>query len=750
MTKGLRNPLLVWNKPVNPSTDRDFHKRSTKPVTLKDLGGTYLTAGMRNFERKGNSIDLIKLRQDLDQWHNPALKPGESSNNLLTHNFGKVIWLNITFLKAYNWKEAIEEIKKRKLYIFDCWGTVPGCKSGKEGGLSWVIPDDTHNYLTKRLGKYFISWNNGENDGRWFWQSMRICPVPISRRESYQYFLGWFKPFIADLKNYATALCGLTYPHYFAKMDSHRMIGAEFIQGLPSVPMWAAWVRGAARQYQMLWMAGISIFNMFGYKSFEEDKFNDLNLWTGIDVGKGNPNAQGGPDRGPSIHLIKRVWYTLFMYGVNIEALETSQFFRPAGPSQPSIPSVDKEIERDIAPKAKREYLSPLGKMQLKATSFCVKNEKRRGVQYCPLGVLLNFYSGWAPPRHLYSDSFYTVWGGIPYEKGDHQIDLFFREIFPGYQDCPYFRNEYGFLIPTPYGDIVDVLLSDVRDDILSRYQAISVLGEIFVKDELLTKLTNYVKRGGNVIWSLSQLNNKAMKLSGIISMGKDIKANESRNIANGKRYKEHPFVFPEVSISGAKVLLKGEDSQPLMVSKNFGKGRIITIIVPFGLTGRIKEPHPLIGADPARDTTTIYYFDKSLGSPYRFLEGVKEILFTYLCSFNLVEVLAFKDPVENNNVGRPVFIQYITNLTDKPDKLIVTLINNEPFPVYLLLKTKRAKIKKAIDLLHDEKEMSITNDTLYLTLFPCDSADFNIYIVELKIDKPIVKFIERKRNYGY
>lgn len=712
---------LVWNLPIDPVSNKDFQKRVTKPITSKDLGGTYLTTGLRQFKLKNNKINITKLKQDLDQWHNPSLKVGESSSDLMKHNFGKGLWLNIGFLEADNWKKAIEEVKKRKLYIFDCWGIIPGLADSEntdKSWASWTISDETHNYLTKSLSKYFLGWDNGENDGRWFWQSMRIYPASVNRKEAYHHFLGWFKPFLSDMKNYVIALCGLTYPHYFAKMDGHRMIGAEFLQALPSVTMWSAWVRGAARQYQMLWIAGISVFNMFGYKTFEEDCFKGDSA-DREDMGIGNPGGQTGPDRGHSLSLLKRTWYVLFMYGVNIETFEMSQFFR-------------------------ERHLSPLGKLQLDMTSFCVKNEKRRGVQYCPVAVLLDFYSGWVPPRHLYSDSFYTVWGSIPYERGDHQIDLFFRESYPGYQDCAYFRDARGFLTPTPYGDIADVLLSDVRDEILSRYQVVSVLGEISIKDKLLAKLKNYVKKGGKIIWSLPHLSDEAMNLSGITSIGRETKSKESHNLKNDKRYTESLFTFLEANVSNCEVLLETEQGQPLMVKKNFGKGEIITIIVPFGLIDKIKESHPISNADPDRDINTITYHDKPMGTPYQFLQGIKEILFPYLDSFNLVEIMASKYPIKDlKNIERPAPIQYITNITDRPDKLIVTLVNNEPFPVYTLLKVKGADINMAIDLLHKEKELILENGCLPLTLFPSDSADFNIYIIELKVDKPIVQFMK-------
>ncbi|KXB06785.1 hypothetical protein AKJ51_02855 [candidate division MSBL1 archaeon SCGC-AAA382A20] len=713
----------VYNKAIFPALSEEFKTRHTKPITVKELGGNYLTAGLRNFPFKNGKVDIEKLRDEFEKWHNPRLKVGESTRDDTKHNFGNALWLNINFLRALNWKKAIEEVKKRNLYIVDCWGILPGCKEGPKGGPSWDIPEDVHRFLNNDLEEHFLGWDNGENDGRWFWQAMRNWVPPVNRKKAYQHFVNWFRPFLSDIKNYAIALCGLTFPHYFAQMEGHRMIGAEFLQALPSVPMWSAWVRGAARQYQMLWMAGISVFNMFGYKSFEKDQFKGDSAGKEEQIGIGNPHCQTGPDRGPSLSLMKRVWLVLFMYGVNVEAIEGHQFVGS-------------------------KYLSPLGKLQLKATSFCVNNVERRGVQYCPAALLIDFYSGWTPPRHFYSDSFYTVWGSLPYEKGDHQIDLFFREIYPDYQDCAYFRDERGFLTTTPFGDIFDVLLSNAKVDTLSRYRSIVILGEIDVEGELLRKTTNFVKKGGTLIWSLPQLGKGAEELSGITSVGEEKESNESYNPFYNETYQEPLFNFSEVNISECSVLLKTKTGHPLVIRKTVGQGNIITIIVPFGTSKKIKESHPIIGANPSKDTTTISGFDKPIGSPFEILKGVKDIIFPFLESFNLVKVLASKDPLScipesYESIERPTSVQYITNLTEEKDKIVVTLVNNKPFPVYLFLKVKKAKIEVAKDLLHQE-ELNLKKGGV-LTLFPSGSADFNIFIVELKLDKKIMNFREKQ-----
>ncbi len=737
---------LVFNRPIDPASDPNFKIRKTKPVTPKELGGYYLTAGMRNFQQKDDFIDLELLKEDLDLWHNPNLQPGDSSPDLMHHNFGQVIWLQLNFLKAKNWKAAINEVKRRGLYVFDCWGNIPGCRESDEGGDTFIISEAVNCYLAKVLGERFLGWDNGEHDGRWFWQAMRISPAPIDRKTAHQYFLNWFQPFFAEIQNNVDSLCGLLFPHYFAKMEGQRLIGAEFLQALPSVPMWSAWVRGAARQYQILWFSGISIFSNFGYKSFESEGFRFLGLKsrTGRDLGVGYPAAQGGPDRGPTISLLRRTWYVLFMYGTNIEAIETSQLYRPAGPIQPSIPRADCVEKDPTAPETRKEFLSPLGKMQLTASKFCHRYENRRGVQYCPVAAFLDFYAGWNPPRHDYTDSFYTIWGGMPYEAGDHQVDLFFREIFPGYQDCNFFRNEKGFLTQTPYGDITDVLLSDCRPEILKRYRVVCVLGKINVEGETFLKLKEYVRQGGRVVWSLNQLGSEALKFCGIALSGKRVKVRDSRNKQTGQKYREKKFNLPKAKFSGVKVLLETGSGFPIVVKKKIGAGEAVVILPDFGLDNYTKEAHPLIGADADFDINTCMFFDKPIGSPYRFLEGVREVIFPYLAQFNLIEIIASVDPFDKKgNTDRPFFVQHITNVTERPDRLMVTLVNNEPLIIYVRLRVRGGQIIWALDLLHEEKRIKAKNGIIELTLFPSDNADFNLYILELHIDRPVVSFME-------
>ena len=78
---------------------------------------------------------------------------------------------------------------------------------------------------------------------------------------------------------------------------------------------------------------------------------------------------------------------------------------------------------------------------------------------------------------------------------------------YPGYLDSSYLRNEDGFNTPTPYGDSLDVLLSDVGSDILARYATAFVATPIISAVlETTLKLETYVKAGGTLIVTIDAL----------------------------------------------------------------------------------------------------------------------------------------------------------------------------------------------------------------------------------------------------
>lgn len=58
--------------------------------------------------------------------------------------------------------------------------------------------------------------------------------------------------------------------------------------------------------------------------------------------------------------------------------------------------------------------LSPIGKI-VKSAAELVQEHGSLGVHLAHIGVLFDFFSGWAPPRHLYTADVYRVWGNLAF-----------------------------------------------------------------------------------------------------------------------------------------------------------------------------------------------------------------------------------------------------------------------------------------------------------------------------------------------
>ncbi len=151
------------------------------------------------------------------------------------------------------------------------------------------------------------------------------------------------------------------------------------------------------------------------------------------------------------------------------------------------------------------EKLSPIGHIQQSAQRW-VKEHGQPGVMHTPVALLVDFYSGWTFPRHLYTDKVYRVWGNLPYAPGDYLTDAVLDLLYPGYQNSSFFHDESGFIAPTPYGDMADCLLSDAPRWVLDRYPVVVVAGELRGGREVRDKLQSYAERGGHVVITVGNM----------------------------------------------------------------------------------------------------------------------------------------------------------------------------------------------------------------------------------------------------
>jgi hypothetical protein len=255
-------------------------------------------------------------------------------------------------------------------------------------------------------------------------------------------------------------------------------------------------------------------------------------------------------------------------------------------------------------------------------------------------------------PRHLYRGDLYKIWGKFPYEKGDYLIDGLFRTIWPGYEDCSYLRNERGFLTPTPYGDIVDVITDRCPADVLQQYTALMLLGDVEMTPDVVQRLTDFVRGGGDLLLDAGHAKSLPEQLTGL-RLGDSAKGCLSYSPASGQTWEEQPYTYTASTLAGATALLASEHGHPLMTVNRVEPGRVIVCTVDHWMTDPLQYRVPEI---------------VHLTPPYRLLQGIRGVLAEYFGSFSPVNV-------EPSGLGVTTCCY-----ADDPQRLLVGLMNHSLF----------------------------------------------------------------------
>lgn len=246
---------------------------------------------------------------------------------------------------------------------------------------------------------------------------------------------------------------------------------------------------------------------------------------------------------------------------------------------------------------------------------------------HTPVALLLDFYSGWTFPRHLYTDKVYRVWGNLPYGPGDCLTDGILDVLYPGYQNSSYFHDESGFIAPTPYGDIADCLFSDAPLWLLKRYPLVVVAGELSGGRETRDKLQAYVESGGHLVVTAGNLLRMPDGLGGVLI---DSAAGRRPDPAT----KDGLFYPPAMPVPGKatnatyglalpdrppeRIIVEKEGSggRPLGVQLGCGGGRLTVLTSPFG-----------VDLQPSSTARILSETDKPLGKPYALREELRSTL---------------------------------------------------------------------------------------------------------------------------
>lgn len=597
-------PFRPWTRPVIPEEHPRYAATRPVPVTRGTMGYSLHFTGARGVSKAV-----------LADYHDH-------------HDFGDVCWPHIGILPqrrnypdAARYQHALEqleervtEVRDRGLYLFDIWGYVP---HGEAGPTPKVAPEH-HEILTRVLGERFTGYDNGEQDGRYIGAYAGRDPH-TNRREGWEAFVRWDQGICADSMNYMNATGSLNFSHYYGERGA-RLLGLETAQGLPSDTLMFAFLRGASKEYGRLTYQATSIWNRFGY-----NMYHDRRTTAGGGYGL-------GPNKGCSLSLHRRLFFQSYTGGDVIVGTETAQF------------TGDRLANGAPEP-------SPLGRQHLRIRTWADAHP-RRGVMFTPVAVMLDFHHGWNMPRHLYRPDRYKIWGKLPYEKGDYAIDALFRMVWPGYQDASYLRNERGFITPTPYGDILDVITNRCPADVLRQYAAIVLMGEVEITDRLRAGLGAFVRAGGDLLVGPANAVDLPIELTGI-DVGDSAQAGTTVCRHTGQAWPEQPYTRTTVGLRTAVPLLVDETGNAVMTLNRAGAGRVVVCAVEHWLTDRLTYADPsLVDMEP----------------PYRMPDGVRAVLHSYLASFCPFSV----DP--------PGLNLRLNCFDDDPNRWLIGLTNNDLF----------------------------------------------------------------------
>ncbi len=548
-----KTTLKIYDHEFNPAENPDYNRHWVKAPTWD------------TFSHKTHFISLRDLTGDYKK---------KLDDYTIKFQLGDVVWPSYTMLYLDNIDEIVAELKRRNLFLFDLWGYVPG--SGPGGYWQQFHPPQRVLQLFEdELGEKWLGMDNGEQDGRYVGgYASQMFPVGADRLNQYFNFQNHFQGLTDELDNKMTTLVSLNFGHYFLKEGVYTFIGAETAQGLPNAQVYYSFIRGASKQYGVPWFGNASVWNRWGeYKTY------------------GKTDAKNaGPDKGTSLSLLKRLMYSHIFYDSYMVGFE-SGFIND-------------------------DKLTPIGKIQHEARKWLHKFGQP-GNMITQVALMVDFYSGWSFPRHLYTREIYKVWGNLPYEAGDYLTNDVLEMFYPGYQNSSYFHNETGFNVETPYGDILDCLLSDAPEWLLERYPVLVLAGNVHGDLELKDKLENYAQSGGHLIITAGTMRQFPGHLANIdVRRFKHVfKTGTAVQIGGKEIIEPYPFTLYEIMPSDSYHIIARCGNTPAVLESDYGKGKITVIASAYGI------------ADTPSQTSVQSEIDRDLPNPYPMLKHVRMVL---------------------------------------------------------------------------------------------------------------------------
>lgn len=246
---------------MKPSQNPDFHRYPVLHPDPSVFDHPPQFATLRDLELlDGKLVNFEKLLQQFCLDSNTTL--------------GRLVWPGDTsLLFAINYREFVDYVSKEELYITSIHGFTPV-------GLGFQPPSEVLQYLTETLGSRWFGMSTGEQDGHYFGVLVREeFPLNVDRQLQYLHFRDYFRGLEEVLGPRLTTLMSSTFPHYEIKSGFYTMAGAETSQHGPNAQLRYSFIRGAGKQYGVLWFGNVSVYNRWGHDISFTDNLSISICW---------------------------------------------------------------------------------------------------------------------------------------------------------------------------------------------------------------------------------------------------------------------------------------------------------------------------------------------------------------------------------------------------------------------------------------------------------------------------------------
>ena len=338
----------------------------------------------------------------------------------------------------------------------------------------------------------------GEQDDRYTYSYSLQGVLDAGSSSDWAQFKRWRDYFDFMEHNLGGTLASLlhtpTAAHHYHKTGLYSSTGGETASSAKNVQTLYSFLRGSAKQYGLAVYGQVSVFSMVnGFKTYGFAGSATADCTHG----------QGGAACGTSLSLMKRLMYTEMSYDSVYFAMEGGWEY---GPKAGNLTGT----------------ITPIGRLQAGGKRFFSSAASTAlGVHTPTIAVLLDYYRGWHRPCDGHPYTLATVgrprnWGVIPWDEADFAVDHLFETVYPGYRESD-LADESSHLAPTPFGDVVDTLLSDVHPDILARYDTVVAPHRIATEPgETRLKLDGYVRGGGTLFITAATVTDLGSELLGV------------------------------------------------------------------------------------------------------------------------------------------------------------------------------------------------------------------------------------------